>query len=191
MYFNKNVLPDPKQKSSSVDGGVVWTGVPSGVYTITAHDRRTAFASFVATCRPGRVINANPPFGLYQLSPPNPARVSARWSGSVLRSLRVTQLPAGAVVTLRCSGRGCPFGVVVRRPQTHALTLGRVSGLRSLELDVSAHAFNGVVWRWATAGKRAPAQTTLCVPDGFSKPRRELSDESGTRQRRRGHLAVV
>ena len=172
VYFNKNVLPDPKQKSSSVDGGVVWTGVPSGVYTITAHDPRTAFASFVATCRPGRVVNANPPWGLYQLSPANPARVSARWSGADLRSLRITNLPARAAVTLRCSGRGCPFGVIVRRPQTNSLTLGPISDLRSLEVTVSAHAFNGVVWRWTIAGKRAPSRTTLCVPDGFSKPRR-------------------
>jgi outer membrane protein assembly factor BamB len=172
VYFNKNVLPDPKQKSSSEDGGVVWTGVPTGVYTITAHDPRTAFASFVASCRPGRVINANPPWGLYQLSPPNPARVSARWSGPVLRSLRITHLPAAAVVTLRCSGRGCPFGVAVRRPRTHELTLGRLSAVRSLEVAVSAHAFNGIVWRWAIVGKRVPAQRTLCIPLGFSKPRR-------------------
>ncbi len=171
IYFNKNVLPDPKQKSSSVDGGVVWTSVPTGVYTITAHDPRTSFASFDATCRPGRVINANPPWGLYQLSPPNPARASARWSGSVLRSLRVTNLPAHAFVSLRCSGRGCPSGVVVYRPRTHALTVGRISGVRALEVAVSAHAFNGVVWRWVVRRRGAPAESTLCVPLGFSKPR--------------------
>ncbi len=179
-YFNKNVLPDPKQKSSSVDGGVVWTGVPTGVYTITAHDPRSSFASFDATCRPGRVINANPPWGLYQLSPPNPARVSARWSRSVLQSLRVTDLPAHAVVSVRCSGPGCPSGVVVHRPQTHTLRVGRISGVRALEVAVSAHAFNGVVWRWVVGRTVVPPRTTLCIPLGFEQPRRSCPTSSGS-----------
>jgi hypothetical protein len=51
---------------SSDDGGVVWTGVPTGVYRITATSSTTRFASFVATCKPGRVVNANPPWGLYE-----------------------------------------------------------------------------------------------------------------------------
>jgi hypothetical protein len=66
-YFNADVIPDPLQMESSPDGGVVWTGVPTGVYTIRAHSPTTRFAKFVATCKPGRVINANPPWGLYEL----------------------------------------------------------------------------------------------------------------------------
>ena len=62
-YFNEQVIPDPAQLMSSKDGGLVWIGVPSGgVYTIEAHHATTRFASFRAMCRPGRVINASPPW---------------------------------------------------------------------------------------------------------------------------------
>ncbi len=66
-YFNDQVVPDPAQASSSIDGGVIWTRVPTGVYRVRAHHPERRFASFVATCRPGRVVNANPPWGLYEL----------------------------------------------------------------------------------------------------------------------------
>jgi hypothetical protein len=67
VYFNEDVIPDPLQEMSSVDGGVVWTRVPTGIYRIRARHPSTRFASFVATCKPGRVVNANPPWGLYEL----------------------------------------------------------------------------------------------------------------------------
>jgi len=67
IYFNDHVIPDRDQERSSIDGGVIWTGVPTGVYRIRAHHPDTRFASFTATCRPGRVVNANPPWGLYEL----------------------------------------------------------------------------------------------------------------------------
>ncbi|MEI7889815.1 MAG: hypothetical protein WCI34_05850 [Actinomycetes bacterium] len=66
IYFNDNVLPDRTKKSSSIDGGVIFTRVPSGVYTITAVHKTAKFATFKATCKPGRIVNANPPWGLYQ-----------------------------------------------------------------------------------------------------------------------------
>ena len=68
IYFNDHVIPDPAQTSSSIDGGVIWTRVPAGVYRVRAHHPDRRFASFVATCKPGRVVNANPPWGLYELS---------------------------------------------------------------------------------------------------------------------------
>ena len=113
IYFNRQVVPDPAQRRSSVDGGVIWPRVPTGVYTIRARHRSTRFASFVATCAPGRVVNANPPWGLHQLGKPMPATVSARWSvrgASVrLRALRLARLPAGASVRVRCRGRALPL----------------------------------------------------------------------------------
>jgi hypothetical protein len=72
IYFNENVLPDRRQKASSKDGGVIWTEAPAGVYTISARHPRTRFASFVATCKRGRIVNANPPWGLYGLGRPAP-----------------------------------------------------------------------------------------------------------------------
>jgi hypothetical protein len=69
FYFNAQVIPDPAQKRSSKDGGVIWTGVPSGRYVVRAKHPSRRFASFVATCRPGRIVNANPPWGLHELEP--------------------------------------------------------------------------------------------------------------------------
>jgi hypothetical protein len=66
-YFNENVIPDPSQPASSKDGGVIWTEVPPGVYRISGHSPTTRFASFIASCKPGRIVNANPPWGLYEL----------------------------------------------------------------------------------------------------------------------------
>ena len=109
VYFNEDVIPDPLQQLSSIDGGVVWTRVPSGVFRITAHHPATRFASFVATCKPGRVVNANPPWGLHELGKRNTAKVSLTWSGTQLRRFRVTDLPPRATVRLRCAGNGCPF----------------------------------------------------------------------------------
>jgi hypothetical protein len=184
VYFNRNVVPDPAQTASSQDGGVVWTGVPSGVYAITGHDPATRFAGFLATCRPGRVVNANPPWGLYQLGLANPAQVAARWSVSGNRTrvtaLRAGRLPANAVVRVSCSGSGCRFGARTFRPMATGFDIRAAVGpgrlvLRAgdrLEVSVSAHTFNGLVARWLMADRRAPGRQTLCVPLGYSAPQR-------------------
>ena len=67
-YFNEFVIPDPSESSTSEDGGIIWTGVPAGTYRIATLSPTTRFASFLATCEPGRVVNANPPWGAYELS---------------------------------------------------------------------------------------------------------------------------
>lgn len=69
IYFNSSVIPDPSLTESSVDGGVLWLDVPAGVYRFSAHHPSARFASFVATCEPGRLVNANPPQGIHQLKP--------------------------------------------------------------------------------------------------------------------------
>jgi hypothetical protein len=68
LYFNPSVIPDPTQPSSSRDGGVLWVNVESGVYKVRGSNDETRHASFVATCAPGRLVNANPPWGLYELA---------------------------------------------------------------------------------------------------------------------------
>ena len=182
-YFNANVIPDPAQVRSSKDGGVVWTGVPAGTYTITAHHPTRRFASFVASCRPGRVVNANPPWGLHELAPPSPARVAATWAvdGSrvVARTLRIRRLPAKAVVRVSCSGARCPFIARAFRPTATTLDLRRALGASSLrlragqtlEVDVSAHGFDGLAVQWRIAAGRTPAPTTLCIPLGDTRAR--------------------
>ena len=67
-YFNEYVIPDPSESSTSEDGGIIWTGVPAGTYRIATLSPTTRFASFLATCEPGRIVNANPPWGAYELS---------------------------------------------------------------------------------------------------------------------------
>ena len=68
-YFNEDVIPDPSQTESSEDGGVIWTEVPPGTYRVSAQHPTERFAEFTATCEPARLVNANPPQGLYQLRP--------------------------------------------------------------------------------------------------------------------------
>ena len=185
IYFNREVVPDPAQRRSSVDGGVIWPRVARGVYTIRGRHPHTRFASFVATCAPGRVVNANPPWSLHQLGKRMPATVSARWSplGTRvwLRRLRVARLPPGAIVRVRCRGRRCPFGRrTVARPRSRRLDLLRL--LRSaarrmrpgqtLKVLVKAHAYNGKLVRWRLPRGHAPKAVTRCVPLGNTKPRR-------------------
>ncbi len=177
VYFNQNVMPDSAQKVSSRDGGIVWTGVPTGVYTITAHDPRTQFASFVATCRPGRIVNANPPWGLHELGLRNPVRVTFRWSWSrsvaTLQALRLRSLPAGAKVRAACTGPGCPFGARTFTPGGASFDLARaLAGARrfrageSFTVTVTAHRVNGTVLRWMIGRGRVSGPAVGCIPLG-------------------------
>ena len=56
IYFNDSVIPDKTKTESSEDGGIVWVEVPAGTYRITGSNPNTRFASFLATCAPGRVV---------------------------------------------------------------------------------------------------------------------------------------
>jgi hypothetical protein len=69
VYFNDSVIPDTTQTETSGDGGIIWTEVPAGAYRVITGSTTTRFASFLATCEPGRIVNANPPWGAYELSP--------------------------------------------------------------------------------------------------------------------------
>lgn len=183
IYFNEQVIPDPSQQLSSVDGGVVWTDVPTGTYSVRARHPSTRFASFTATCRPGRVINANPPWGLHQLAPRNPAKVAARFSprppGALLRSLRVSALPARSTVSVRCTGRRCPLRPATVHPSGSSTDLLPAIGGRTvlrpwqrLEVQVSSPAYNGALVSWRPRFLRAPRVTRLCIPLGDTAPRR-------------------
>ncbi|HMT04230.1 MAG TPA: hypothetical protein PKD76_01655 [Solirubrobacterales bacterium] len=83
VYFNDQVVPDVNRTSSSKDGGIIWPIVPTGTYRIVTSSPTARFASFLATCAPGRIINANPPMGAYELSPGESARTFSNVAGSL------------------------------------------------------------------------------------------------------------
>ena len=172
-YFNAQVIPDPSQPESSADGGVVWVGVPAGVYRIGGRAPNTRFASFTATCAPSRVINANPPWGLYQLSPASPATISARWNGMTLTSVRVAKLPPRSSLRATCAGSGCPFRDRELRVRASAVTWLRNTRFRAgqtLEVTAFSHAYNATVERYRIRSGATPRARTLCVPDGLTRP---------------------
>ena len=179
------MIPDPAQPLSSVDGGVIWTRVPAGVYRIRARHPSTRFASFVATCAPGRVVNANPPWGLHELGKAQKATVSARWTGFGalvrLERLRVSKLPPGATVRIRCTGALCPFkrrtaakptGQGVDLLTCWARALREFRAGQTVEVLVTARKYNGKLVRWRFSGGRMPTAVKLCVPLGKTKPRK-------------------
>lgn len=69
VYFDERTFPDKTLTETTIDGGVVWFNVPPGVYAIRAEHPTLEFSTFVATCEPGRFINAGPPWGLREIVP--------------------------------------------------------------------------------------------------------------------------
>jgi hypothetical protein len=67
-YFNEFVIPDPNQPSTSEDGGIIWPAVEDGDYRVMTGSPDADFASFLARCEGGRIVNANPPWGAYELA---------------------------------------------------------------------------------------------------------------------------
>lgn len=64
IYFNEDVLPDPAQQGSSIDGGVLFYRVPPGDYRMTASKDGNVFNSVRIQCRAGMIVNAGPPLGV-------------------------------------------------------------------------------------------------------------------------------
>jgi hypothetical protein len=69
VYFSKVTIPDTKLTETTADGGIVWGNVPPGVYTVQGKHATRSIVPFVATCTPGRFINAGPPWGLREVGP--------------------------------------------------------------------------------------------------------------------------
>ena len=63
VYFNEATRPTWELTETTIDGGVVTPNVEPGVYSYQASHPERSFAPFVATCVPGRFINAGPPWG--------------------------------------------------------------------------------------------------------------------------------
>ncbi len=67
IYFNAKVVPDVSLTETTDDGGVLWTDVPNGEYTLSAVHPTRQFTTIQITCTDNRIINANPPWGLHEL----------------------------------------------------------------------------------------------------------------------------
>ena len=68
VYFSyPAIIPDLNQTESSEDGGVLWVEVPAGYYWLEPKHPTERLAPFLAHCENGRLINANPPWGFYEL----------------------------------------------------------------------------------------------------------------------------
>lgn len=63
VYFNSSVIPDRSLTRTSDDGGVVWTNVPPGTYTLKATKAGVNIRDVTFTCRAGVLVNASPPWG--------------------------------------------------------------------------------------------------------------------------------
>jgi hypothetical protein len=150
-YFNENVIPDPSQKETSGDGGIIWTGVPAGAYRVITESPSTRFASFLATCRPGRIVNANPPWGAYELVGREKALGASGVAGSV----------------------GTPIG---GQRAGHRLVIAGIEASERLRAKATlrrgAHA---IAARTTTAKPPRGQKLVLSVPNGVGAGRARLS----------------
>ena len=152
VYFNESVIPDASRTASSVDGGVVWPVVPAGVYRFTGQHPSTRFAPFRATCEPGRVVNANPPQGFYELRP------GEKVDSSVAASLASVHFDlSGSKARLKVRARAREYvavsGVLQRAKKVRAKrrTKGYAPGKRTLAFPVGR----------SLAGRRIAVKLTM------------------------------
>ena len=137
VYFNESVIPDASLTSSSIDGGVVWPVVPAGVHRFSAQHPSTRFAPFRATCEPGRVVNANPPQGFYELRPGEKVDSSVAAS---LASIHFDLSGSKALLKVRVKAReyAAIRGVLKRGKKVRAKrrTKGYAPGKRTLAFPI-------------------------------------------------------
>lgn len=94
-----------------------------------------------------------------------------------VRSLQVRRVPSTATVTLRCSGRGCPFArrtLTARNGRANAPAAMRRAKLRPgamLEVRVTAAGTIGQVVRYRVRSRRPPVRSTLCTAAGGTTPK--------------------
>ncbi len=65
-YGGGAIYPDRSLTTTSIDGGVIFTNVPVGEYTLSATKAGTQFSTVEIRCRAGVLVNAAPPNGLQE-----------------------------------------------------------------------------------------------------------------------------
>ena len=171
IYFTfPGILPDPAQTASSEDGGVLWVEVPPGYYWLEPEHPSERLAPFLAHCENGRLINANPPWGFYELKDgeePDPA---------VMASEPDTELEAKVNKKAKATGKGkkrkVKLGLNAGEPLTAKLIVTR--GKRRLTPPKT---------RQLEPGKRTlTVRIRKKVGPGRIKAKLKLSDEAGNRK---------
>jgi hypothetical protein len=200
-YFNAQTIPDPTVHATTSDGGVVWTGLPAGKYTITAKGAGSRWPAITVKCAPGRVVNASPPWGMHQLATTVPTKVTATWRSSKkaapkLTGLTVAKVPTqklqpqavslgddidyNGVVTVSCAGRGCfkvktaPGSMTgpVNLLKLLAGTDKRLRAGRTLTVSLAVPGYNTQIDSWKIPPRGTPKKVRRCIPLGDSLPRK-------------------
>jgi hypothetical protein len=98
--------------------------------------------------------------------------------GARIDGLDITQLPRGARVEVRCSGKGCPFKSKVRKPRGTTRRVRFPELVRRLRAGIVVRV---IVTQPGRVGKYtsfkikpsgAPSRTDLCMTPGAKRPRR-------------------
>jgi len=150
IYFNALVIPDKTATATSGDGGIIWPIVPTGAYRVVTSSPTTRFASFLATCAPGRVINANPPWGAYELKPGEKPLAAGNVAANLVsakvarkgkkKRVATIVLKSGekidATVALKTGASGSAKSVTLK-PGTRKVTLGIGPKVKAKKAKVS------------------------------------------------------
>lgn len=195
-YFNEQVIPDKTVTETSKDGGVAWTELPAGEYTLSAHGAGSGWPEVHVTCADGRIVNANPPWGLNQQATTVPTKVKPTWTPRKGKAPRLTGLTVGKVpfqtlpeyavehdstidyrgrVTVSCSD-GCFAPVTRRASLTKAVDLmplledsaRKLRPGRTLTVTLAVPGYDTRIDSWQIKPRRTPVRTTQCIPLGGS-----------------------
>jgi DNA-binding beta-propeller fold protein YncE len=114
------------------------------------------------------------------------APVSYNWSVKrsrlTLRRLMVRRLPVGATVTLKCSGKRCPFkSRTIKRSRKSTMNVLNAKALRkkktfragqTLDVRIAAPGMNTKMLRFKLRRGKVPKHRTYCVPLGAKRAQR-------------------
>lgn len=196
-YFNEQVIPDRTVTETSKDGGVAWTELPAGEYTLSAHGAGSDWPEVDVTCADGRIVNANPPWGLNQQATTVPTKVTPTWTPRKGHAPRLTGLRLGkvpfqtlptyavehgstidyrGVVTVSCSGVGCFEPVTTHGSLTKPVDLVSLLGTsvrklqpgRTLTVTLAVPGYDTRIDSWKIKPRRTPVLTTQCIALGES-----------------------
>jgi hypothetical protein len=96
----------------------------------------------------------------------------------VLRRLRITGVPAGAKVQVRCKGKGCPFerrNIHVRKHAANASKSTRKGKPRRgavIQVRITKPGMIGKVVIYRVPKRGLPSGKIRCLPPGAAKPAR-------------------